>query len=752
MSSASTTLTTTTPSSLSTSKKWKHAATGFTVATLVLYLAFASQQQRQQQRHQSNSNEEETIDHDGLQVVEGDQFKRTTVALATIFKLGRIARYPFEKLSKLMKEAVQYWDTKSSAGQPLQPLADIFSPARMESALMAYLPNSQFASRFLTGVYAVDMAVFSILATSISSSGIIFYDGLKRILQDDGTGVDDESSVRIRVDFLRRGAWCCSVNQHHQALQWLISRESKSHKFGFFRMVPFESEYGNDRNTDDDDEAKLLDFNILPGNGDSFLDIKSEGHTFRVHFDYSQVGNDETKNDNYTNPTEPPILIQRINSGPTSIQWMKDWLNRVTLAFIKYQHQNQKRSRYEYDLEAGDWRYVHSLHSSRGLASVALDIKDEDSLKTDLQTFLADHEFYKRMGMPYKRGYMFTGRPGTGKTSLINAISAEYDRDIYFMNLKEFQSDKQLQNAFSRVPKNCIVVFEDVDAQSRCVWNRQLRRKLEKTEKLIGPTLPGASDEVIVDDEDAGGDEGGEKKEGDVESASEKKVVKAKSGKDKKKTRSRSRSSSADSGIGTGSAGDATPVSSESGESEDGGSKGEEKVGDDDDEKNDDKEDEDKDDDEEEDKRKAALMSAVSKFLGSSNVPVPPPPPPVDSGPTLATLLNCLDGHSTNEGIIVVMTTNHPEVLDPAVTRPGRIDLHLSLGNCTHYQLNRMYKMVLEDENAILEGVETIPEGVLAPCEAMRIMVLHRKRPNLILETLMQKCADTANFDLKQDV
>eukprot|EP00798_Chlamydomonas_sp_ICE-L_P028957 gene28957-32151_t len=46
----------------------------------------------------------------------------------------------------------------------------------------------------------------------------------------------------------------------------------------------------------------------------------------------------------------------------------------------------------------------------------------------------------------------------------------------------------------------------------------------------------------------------------------------------------------------------------------------------------------------------------------------------------LAGLLNCLDGVVDTPGRIVVMTTNHPEKLDPALIRPGRINKKIYLG------------------------------------------------------------------------
>lgn len=49
------------------------------------------------------------------------------------------------------------------------------------------------------------------------------------------------------------------------------------------------------------------------------------------------------------------------------------------------------------------------------------------------------------------------------------------------------------------------------------------------------------------------------------------------------------------------------------------------------------------------------------------------------TGLNLATILNTLDGLVELDGQIIFMTTNHPEVLDPALVRPGRVDLSLEI-------------------------------------------------------------------------
>lgn len=46
----------------------------------------------------------------------------------------------------------------------------------------------------------------------------------------------------------------------------------------------------------------------------------------------------------------------------------------------------------------------------------------------------------------------------------------------------------------------------------------------------------------------------------------------------------------------------------------------------------------------------------------------------------LSTILNVMDGVTSADGRIIVFTSNHPEKVDPALLRPGRIDLDVRLG------------------------------------------------------------------------
>ncbi|XP_027444717.1 mitochondrial chaperone BCS1 isoform X3 [Zalophus californianus] len=59
---------------------------------------------------------------------------------------------------------------------------------------------------------------------------------------------------------------------------------------------------------------------------------------------------------------------------------------------------------------------------------------------------------------------------------------------------------------------------------------------------------------------------------------------------------------------------------------------------------------------------------------------------------TFSGLLNALDGVASTEARIVFMTTNHVDRLDPALIRPGRVDMKEYVGYCSHWQLTQMFQ------------------------------------------------------------
>jgi chaperone BCS1 len=60
-------------------------------------------------------------------------------------------------------------------------------------------------------------------------------------------------------------------------------------------------------------------------------------------------------------------------------------------------------------------------------------------------------------------------------------------------------------------------------------------------------------------------------------------------------------------------------------------------------------------------------------------------------GISLSGLLNAIDGVASHEGRVLVMTTNHPEKLDPALIRPGRVDMQIAFTLATKHQIREIF-------------------------------------------------------------
>ena len=62
------------------------------------------------------------------------------------------------------------------------------------------------------------------------------------------------------------------------------------------------------------------------------------------------------------------------------------------------------------------------------------------------------------------------------------------------------------------------------------------------------------------------------------------------------------------------------------------------------------------------------------------------------NGISLSGLLNALDGVGAQEGRLLFATTNKYEALDPALRRPGRMDVHVEFGLASRYQIGELFK------------------------------------------------------------
>ena len=126
--------------------------------------------------------------------------------------------------------------------------------------------------------------------------------------------------------------------------------------------------------------------------------------------------------------------------------------------------------------DGGFWEYSSELWQSiqkSNWEDVILDAEMKKSITGELDKFFDSKDRYKKLRVPWKRGIIFYGPPGNGKTISIKAMMHSlYDRDdpvptLYVRSLAsyggpEYAISQIFDKARQMTP--CLLVFEDLDS------------------------------------------------------------------------------------------------------------------------------------------------------------------------------------------------------------------------------------------------------------------------------------------------
>ncbi|ELU44065.1 BCS1-like ATPase [Rhizoctonia solani AG-1 IA] len=265
----------------------------------------------------------------------------------------------------------------------------------------------------------------------------------------------------------------------------------------------------------------------------------------------------------------------------------------------------QAKYEYEQDMEhrvhifladqGGGWRWNGARHK-RPMSSIVLEPGVKDMLLTDAKDFLRSEDWYAERGIPFRRGYLLHGVPGSGKTSLIHALAGELGLDIYVVSLN-MKGDNTLANLMGRIPQRCILLLEDLDAA--------FTRGTSRDTKSTGAPTAKTAAETKADD-----------------------------------------------------------------------------------------------------------PNTLS----------------------LSGLLNCLDGVAAAEGRLLFATTNHIERLDPALSRPGRMDVWVDFKNASRWQAEEIFKNFFPSKPPVTPEEEPTPEEAE---EAEKKRLANRRRDTRALVPLL---------------
>jgi hypothetical protein len=285
-----------------------------------------------------------------------------------------------------------------------------------------------------------------------------------------------------------------------------------------------------------------------------------------------------------------------------------------------------------YTNSGGEWKSSPS-NNTRKLDTIILKDGLKDEIKSDLQLFLNSEDWYKERDIPYSRGYLFYGYPGTGKTSMIKGMSMYCKRHIHFLMLSEVRSDGELIELLKKINyKETVLVIEDIDAMVDIVKDR------ENDNNSISSSGSGSNSDV----DDSSSDSSSFKKIGD----------------------------------------------------------------------------------------NIIIMTGNQK-QNSEQLQIQPQ----KSSLTLSGLLNAIDGVFTCHGRILIMTTNHPEVLDSALIRPGRVDSKYLFSNCNKEQIRGLYEMFF-NSSANEEQLKNIRNDEYSPAHITSVFLRYRNNHEEALEHL----------------
>lgn len=159
--------------------------------------------------------------------------------------------------------------------------------------------------------------------------------------------------------------------------------------------------------------------------------------------------------------TDPPSYFTRITITHDDMEVIESFLQDI----VKFEEETEKGmiTIYSGKSRMGYWEKSNAL-SVQPLHRVYIDDEMKTSLVNHIDSFYAMEKRYNEFGRTHKLNILLTGVPGSGKTSLVKAISLKYNMKLFVLSLSKEITDDTLSGLFNAAKSRCIFLLEDVDA------------------------------------------------------------------------------------------------------------------------------------------------------------------------------------------------------------------------------------------------------------------------------------------------